>query len=136
MVAVAAQQGLGQDSGLSMPSRLCLGGLSEYSDQVLLQLCKLQGASILIEDRPNLSLLQSQQHLTTNSAIEPVFKAQERDQSLNRSCRLNCIACVSLREQFANRREPSQMAKCRFPGVDLLAGPHMSIILQRAKCFV
>ena len=77
-VAAAIQQGLGQDNGLSMPSWLCRGGLSEYSNQVLLQLCKLQGASILIKDRPNLSLLQSQQHLTTNSAIEPVFKAQER----------------------------------------------------------
>ena len=54
MAAAALQQGLGQDNGLSMPSRLCLGGLSEHSDHVLLRLCKLQGAIILIIGRPNL----------------------------------------------------------------------------------
>ena len=41
MVAAAVQLGLGQDNSLSMPSRLCLGAPSEYSDQVVLQPCKL-----------------------------------------------------------------------------------------------
>ena len=52
MVAASVQQGLGQENGLSMPSRLCLGAPSEYSDQVLVQLCELQGA-IISHHRPS-----------------------------------------------------------------------------------
>lgn len=77
MAAVAAQQGLGQDNGLSMPFRLCLGGPSQSTQiKCCCSSASSKGPPYWSQAVPALGLLQSQQDHATKSAIELVFRAE------------------------------------------------------------